>query len=84
MYYVALLFVCSVSAGYVGDAESGATCIKFFDRPEIQYPTLTDCSKRVREILEAVTADTERLHQRLPGPWRYSGKCVVAVIEEYV
>jgi len=83
MFYVVLVIVCSLEPGFVGDKDSGATCLKFFDRPEVHYYTLEDCSTRAREIVDAVRADTARLEIKLPGPWSYRAKCYVPVIDEH-
>jgi hypothetical protein len=82
MFYLVLVIVCSIDPGFVGDHDSGSTCVKFYDRPEIHYYTLEKCATRAREIVDAIRADTARLEVTLPGPWSYRGKCYVPVIDE--
>jgi len=82
MYFIPILIVCSLNAGFLGDVDSGATCLKFFDRPEVHYLKLDDCAARLREMLDSVRGAADRLTIQLPGPWRYIGKCTVPVIDE--
>ncbi len=82
MYYLPLLIVCSLSPGFTGDEATGPTCIKIFDAYETHYLTLTDCAARVRQLVEGTKNRTGQLAMTIPGPWRYSGKCIVEVIDE--
>jgi len=82
MFYVALVIVCSINAGFVGDHDTGPTCLKFFDRPVVHYYTLDDCATRAREIVDSIRNDTQSLSGIIPGPWSFKGKCFVPVIDE--
>lgn len=82
MFYLPLLIVCSLAPGFVGDTDTGATCIKFSDAVETKYYTLADCERRIREIQESVLADVEKLNGLIPGPWHFKGNCVAPIIDE--
>jgi hypothetical protein len=82
MWFSAVLIVCSVHAGFAGDLDSGPTCLRFQDRPKVQYATLEECSNRLRVMVESVKADTTKLNQMLPGAWSYKGRCEVPMISE--
>jgi len=79
--FLPLLLVCSLQVGYLGDTQSGATCVKFTDATVVHY-TLRQCETRVREMLDEVMSRQEKLNNQLPGPWRFHGKCVMEVINE--
>lgn len=82
MYYIPLLIVCSLSPGYVGDKDAGATCLKFSDALEVHYYRLSDCETRVREIQQEVFTHKDRLAEKLPGPWHFRGRCIAPVLDE--
>lgn len=82
MYYLPILLVCSLHTLFVGDADSGPTCIKLSNAAEIHYGSYTECTARVRELVESAKANTARLELILPGPWHYRGHCYIPVVDE--
>jgi len=82
MYYLPLLIVCSLAPGYVGDKDSGSTCLQFWERPEVHYTTLEQCANRVRELQQEIMRRPERLAIEIPGPYHFRGKCLAPVIDE--
>lgn len=84
MIFLPILIVCSLQMGYVGDTDSGPTCLKFVNRPEIHYDTHAKCYQRLREITDSVIEHKDRLSLQLPGPWHFRGHCYVPVIDETI
>ena len=82
MFFLPILLVCAIQAGFTGDGDSGPTCIKFYDRPEVHYGTHEECAERLREMVEAVKENPRWLAMALPGPKHYRGHCYVPVIDE--
>lgn len=84
MGFIPILIVCSLATGYVGDKDSGSTCRRFFDRPEILYPTLQACNERLEELSQAVKVNEQWLVSELPRPWEFKGHCVTPMTNEKV
>ena len=81
MYFLPILLVCSLAPGFTGDADTGATCVKFRDQGRATY-TEAQCSTRLRAMFDEITGNEEALSLLLPGPWRYRGSCQGQVIDE--
>ena len=81
MYFLPILLVCSLAPGFMGDADTGATCVKFHDQQRQPY-TEAQCSTRLRTMFDEITSHEEALSLLLPGPWRYKGSCEGQVIDE--
>lgn len=84
MIYLPLILVCSLAPGFLGDADTGATCRLFHDLRQPGYATLTECRARVEEMAEELLADKKKLHAILPGPWSVKGRCEMEVLNEKV
>ena len=82
MIFLPVLIVCSLHVSFVGDPDSGPTCLKFVNRPEIHYDSYTTCKTRLWEIVESVKSNLDRLEIQLPGPWHFKGDCYIPTVDE--
>jgi hypothetical protein len=80
--YLAFLIICSLAPGYMGDGDTGPTCIRIRDDVETHYRSLSDCESRTREMFVQISADPQWLSNKIPGPYHYRGQCVVPVLDE--
>ena len=79
MFYLPLLFVCSLSM-----PDAGPNCIRYQDLTDAGYSTLRACEGRLGEMVDEIKLKPQTLWKLLPGPYRYQGHCVVPLIDEVV
>ena len=83
MYYLPLLFICSLSMP-TGDLDAGPNCIRYRDLTDAGYGSLTACRARLDEMVAEVKLEYRILWKNLPGPYRFKGNCTVPMVDEVV
>jgi len=81
MLYIPLLIVCSLNPGFIGDSDTGPTCVVYRDQLQTGYPSLIQCKERVGQIVIEVKEDAAILKKTIPGPYEFRGKCAVPANE---
>ncbi len=82
LYIYVLVIVCAANQDFIGDHDSGATCLQFFDHPVVYYPSVEACSRRGREIMDFVKSQGTQAMRGIPGPYTWKVQCIQETISE--